>query len=153
VNGSYSPPVLSLEPGSTVKHVNWVWPGCLNSSSGEYNISIHQSFVYNSTSYYTIFNLPISITNSLDPSRNATSCDTLNNPIEDQADQSASADVLDFQPWVNGTGASVSYGNGNSSSGSGSGSGNGSTGGAARMRVDGRWMLGIVVVGSCLFFI
>ncbi|CAG8082659.1 unnamed protein product, partial [Penicillium nalgiovense] len=28
-NTSYVGPVLDLEPSSTVKHVNWIWPECL----------------------------------------------------------------------------------------------------------------------------
>ncbi|MCJ1310397.1 hypothetical protein MMC25_004061 [Agyrium rufum] len=80
---------LAQEPGSTVKHVNWVWPECFigngggqNESNtngvlgeggarGDYNISIHQTFHYNTSSsnltsfYYTIFTLPIQTTNSI----------------------------------------------------------------------------------------
>ncbi|KAK6541367.1 hypothetical protein TWF694_007180 [Orbilia ellipsospora] len=106
-NNSYVAPVLSLEPGSTVKHVNWVWPACLKKGLGEYNISIHQSFTYNSSEYYTIFDLPINLMNDLDPSRNATDCDLLNNPPISPDELQHSGDTLDFQPWVNGTGAQV----------------------------------------------
>lgn len=38
--------IFDQEPGSTVKHVNWIWPSCLvgegdsgNSSRGDYNVS------------------------------------------------------------------------------------------------------------------
>jgi hypothetical protein len=66
--------VLLQEPSSTVKHVNFEWPLCLvgpSSSSGEtargsYNISIHQNFRLNGSDFYTIFNLPIEVTNSID---------------------------------------------------------------------------------------
>jgi hypothetical protein len=56
-------PVLDLEPSSTVKHVNWIWPSCPvgngpSSSAatprGSYNISIHKSFRWNGTEYYTV---------------------------------------------------------------------------------------------------
>ncbi|KAJ5777027.1 Mannosyltransferase 1 CMT1 [Penicillium odoratum] len=41
-------PVLDLEPSSTVKHVNWIWPECLvGTNDGIYNISMHQSFRWN----------------------------------------------------------------------------------------------------------
>lgn len=37
----YSPPVLMLSgTGSTVKHLNWVWPGCLKKGMGEWNVSL-----------------------------------------------------------------------------------------------------------------
>ncbi|KAF3913671.1 hypothetical protein AA313_de0200303 [Arthrobotrys entomopaga] len=106
-NNSYVAPVLSLEPGSTVKHVNWVWPACLKKGLGEYNISIHQSFTYNTSEYYTIFDLPINLVNDLDPSRNPVDCDLLNNPLIPSDELQHSEDTLDFQPWVNGTGAEV----------------------------------------------
>jgi hypothetical protein len=54
-----------------VKHVNWVWPECFvgngdsGSDRGDYNISMHQSFRWNGTDYYTVFDLPIAITNSI----------------------------------------------------------------------------------------
>ncbi|EPS40367.1 hypothetical protein H072_5819 [Dactylellina haptotyla CBS 200.50] len=106
---SYVPPVLSLERGSTVKHVNWVWPTCMMKGMGEYNISIHQSFAYNGSDYYTIFDLPITMTNDLDPSRNATDCDLLNNPLLSPDELQRSANTLAFQPWVDGTGAQVDF--------------------------------------------
>jgi hypothetical protein len=66
-------PVLAQEPTSTVKHINWAWPDCLvgdgsddgGSARGDYNISIHQSFRMNGSDFYTIFALPISVTNEI----------------------------------------------------------------------------------------
>jgi len=94
----YVPPVLSLEPSSTVKHVNWLWPSCLvgngdgngnengdglnssdNNARGAYNISIHQSFRWNNTDYYTIFDLPISVSNSINASPRRVSCVSIEN--------------------------------------------------------------------------
>lgn len=72
-----TPPLSSIldeEPGSTVKHVNFEWPLCLvgdgknagSTARGDYNISIHQSFRLNGSDFYTIFNLPISVTNKVE---------------------------------------------------------------------------------------
>ncbi|KAJ4314716.1 hypothetical protein N0V94_006321 [Neodidymelliopsis sp. IMI 364377] len=66
--------ILTQESGSTVKHVNFEWPRCLagdgkdtkGTARGAYNISIHQSFRLNGSDFYTIFNLPIQVTNSID---------------------------------------------------------------------------------------
>lgn len=44
-------------------------------------ISIRQSFRLNGQDHYTIFDLPISVTNSIPASENRTSCDALNNPL------------------------------------------------------------------------
>ncbi|KAF3935334.1 hypothetical protein ABW19_dt0208224 [Dactylella cylindrospora] len=111
-DNSYSPPVLGMEVGSTVKHVNWIWPDCLRRGMGEYNISIHQSFTYNSSAYYTIFDLPIELINDIDPNRNATSCDLLNNQLWSPDLLRLTSDRLNFQPWVNGVGAQVEFDNG-----------------------------------------
>ena len=82
--------ILAQEPGSTVKHVNWVWPDCLvgngapggsHSDRGAYNISIRQNFRLNGTNYYTVFDLPISVTNSIPDSGNRTPCDALDNEL------------------------------------------------------------------------
>lgn len=88
-NATYGP-VMQQEAGSTVKHVKWTWPSCLagngqpttaDSARGIYNISIRQNFRMNNTSYYTIFDLPISVTNSIDNSTARPDCDALNNPL------------------------------------------------------------------------
>jgi len=92
--------IMAQEPGSTVKHVNWVWPDCLvgdgapnnnDSARGAYNISIRQNFRLNGTDSYTIFDLPIKVTNSIPEDSNRPSCDVLNNPLLDQATLNASA--------------------------------------------------------------
>lgn len=65
--------IMSQEMGSTVKHINFEWPDCLvgdgkdvqGTARGEYNITIHQSYRLNGDNRYTIFNLPISVTNSI----------------------------------------------------------------------------------------
>jgi hypothetical protein len=65
--------IMMQEMGQTVKHINFEWPECLvgdgqdaeGTARGDYNISIHQSFRLNGEDRYTIFNLPISVTNSI----------------------------------------------------------------------------------------
>ncbi|KAJ5441954.1 hypothetical protein N7445_004961 [Penicillium cf. griseofulvum] len=113
-NTSYVGPVLDLEPSSTVKHVNWIWPECLvgdgsdseDSARGAYNISMHQSFRWNGTDYYTVFDLPISVTNSI-PEGDRIDCDLLENKLLSAAEIGESSDSLPGQPWVEG-GAAVS---------------------------------------------
>ncbi|KAK6344600.1 hypothetical protein TWF718_006558 [Orbilia javanica] len=108
-NNSYVAPVLSLERGSTVKHINWIWPDCLRKGLGEYNISIHQSFTYNASDYYTIFNLPITLTNDLDQTRDAGDCGLIQNPLITEENQRLSSSTINFQPWINGIGAQVDF--------------------------------------------
>ncbi|KAF2711300.1 hypothetical protein K504DRAFT_402155 [Pleomassaria siparia CBS 279.74] len=66
--------IMNQEPGSTVKHINFEWPDCLvgdgkedigTTARGDYNISIHQNFRLDGNDFYSIFNLPISVTNSI----------------------------------------------------------------------------------------
>jgi hypothetical protein len=66
--------IMDQESGQTVKHINFEWPQCLvgngnddegTTARGDYNISIHQNFRLNGMDRYTIFNLPISVTNSI----------------------------------------------------------------------------------------
>ncbi|KAL6150818.1 hypothetical protein ACJQWK_00560 [Exserohilum turcicum] len=66
--------MLNQEAGQTVKHINFEWPQCLVGNNndddgatarGDYNISIHQNYRLNGVDHYTIFNLPISVTNSI----------------------------------------------------------------------------------------
>ncbi|KAK0657657.1 hypothetical protein B0T16DRAFT_453094 [Cercophora newfieldiana] len=80
--------IMAQEPGSTVKHVKWTWPDCLvgdgqptelNSARGIYNISIRQSFRLNSQDHYTIFDLPISVTNSISNDVLRPTCDEISN--------------------------------------------------------------------------
>ena len=65
--------IMSQEMGQTVKHINFEWPECLvgdgndaeGTARGDYNITIHQNYRLNGDDRYTIFNLPISVTNSI----------------------------------------------------------------------------------------
>ncbi|KAJ5461820.1 uncharacterized protein N7458_003372 [Penicillium daleae] len=123
-NGTgYVGPVLDLEPSSTVKHVNWVWPKCLvgdgtssdGSARGAYNISMHQSFRWNGTDYYTVFDLPISVTNSIPESSDRVDCASLENQVLSIAEVEKSSDTLPGQPWVQ-NGASTETSTGSSAS-------------------------------------
>jgi hypothetical protein len=102
--------ILAQEPGSTVKHVNWLWPDCLvgngapkngSSARGSYNvlyppfalwvgcgadvlakqISMHQFFRLNGSDYHTIFDLPIQVTNEISALRSRPTCDSLSNKL------------------------------------------------------------------------
>ncbi|KAB5536501.1 hypothetical protein GE09DRAFT_1062744 [Coniochaeta sp. 2T2.1] len=82
--------IMVSEPGSTVKHVKWMWPDCLvgdgqpttvGSARGVYNISIRQNFRLNGDDHYTIFDVPISVTNKIDFGLLRPTCDSLNNPL------------------------------------------------------------------------
>lgn len=83
-------PIMLQEPGSTVKHVNWIWPDCLvgdgqpgdaSSARGVYNISIRQNYRLNGINHYTIFDVPISVTNSIPGTVLRPTCDELNNAL------------------------------------------------------------------------
>ncbi|OKP09827.1 hypothetical protein PENSUB_4751 [Penicillium subrubescens] len=123
-NGTgYVGPVLDQEPSSTVKHVNWVWPKCLvgdgtssdGSARGAYNISMHQSFRWNGSDYYTVFDLPISVTNSISESAERVDCASLENKLLNIAEVERSSDTLPGQPWVQ-AGASTETSTGSSAS-------------------------------------
>lgn len=127
--------IMEQEPGSTVKHVNWVWPDCLvgdgspsgNSSRGLYNISIRQNFRLNGTDEYTIFDLPIQVTNSIPAESNRPSCDALNNPLLSEEALNASANAFTRIPGTgietdgNGTGLGGAKPNASPSNGLGAG--------------------------------
>lgn len=60
----------------------------------EKQISIHQNFRLNGTDAYTIFDLPISVTNKIDAGTNRPACGILNNPMMSPAALNASADTF-----------------------------------------------------------
>lgn len=107
---AYVGPVLDLEPSSTVKHVDWIWPDCLvgegkggsGSARGDYNISMHQSFRWNGTDYYTVFDLPIAVTNSIAESDDRVDCKLVGNELLSPAVVAASNDSLPAHPWLPG---------------------------------------------------
>ncbi|GAD92046.1 conserved hypothetical protein [Paecilomyces variotii No. 5] len=142
-------PVLSLEPGSTVKHVTWIWPACLigngdpssrsdddnagigtgrGSARGEYNVSIHQSFRLNGTEFYTVFDLPISVTNEIPEKSNGggerVECPFLENVLLPPEEIERGTDALPAQPFLGG-GVSISGTGTGPSSGESDGEGEG----------------------------
>ncbi|KFZ24365.1 hypothetical protein V502_01159 [Pseudogymnoascus sp. VKM F-4520 (FW-2644)] len=166
--------VMTQEPGSTVKHVNWLWPACLvgdgqhktsglvsdgGSARGAYNVSIHQSFRLNDTEYYTVFNLPIAVTNRISESANQSSCESLANPLVGWEKVVDSTVVLtpNQYPWTDGSGVQVSVpgsdgDGGESDGGDGIGgtkpdadAGDGLGGGAGMVSIDGR-LTGLAVI-------
>ncbi|KAJ6107301.1 hypothetical protein N7523_008624 [Penicillium sp. IBT 18751x] len=146
INNTYLGPVLDLEPSSTVKHVNWVWPECLvgngdsGSDRGDYNISMHQSFRWNGTDYYTVFDLPIAVTNSIPKSSERVNCALLENKLLSESAIDESSDTLPGQPWVD-SGASTSGDSNSSSDGSSSSTSQGT-------RLSLQKMLVLVAVGT-----
>ncbi|KAL4937322.1 hypothetical protein BDV06DRAFT_215964 [Aspergillus oleicola] len=106
-NTGYIGSVLDLEPASTVKHVNWVWPGCFvgegagggDSARGSYNISMHQAFRLNGTEYYTVFDLPIEVVNRIEEDEARVDCRLLENAFEPDVEM-ASNGSLPVQPWI-----------------------------------------------------
>lgn len=121
LTNAYVGPIFDLEPSSTVKHVNWHWPACFvgqgssesNSARGDYNISIHQAFRWNETEYYTVFDLPISVSNGIDNSAGRVDCSVLENMMLSPETVAKSSDSLPGQPWIgNGTSTEVKTGSG-----------------------------------------
>jgi hypothetical protein len=128
--------ILTQEPGSTVKHVNFEWPDCLvgdgrntkGTARGTYNISIHQSFRLNGSEYYTVMNLPISVTNKIEQFPGATQlqtnprpgplsanggrmqCGALENKLLNLAELEASVNNPGKRPLTDGMGVGVSSG-------------------------------------------
>ncbi|KAI0699724.1 hypothetical protein BC835DRAFT_1267453 [Cytidiella melzeri] len=73
---SAGPGLLTQEPGSTVKHINWVIDHCIQ--NGNYNLTFYEGSHINGTAYYTITPLPIEIQNT-DVS---STCVNATNPIQ-----------------------------------------------------------------------
>ncbi|OJJ48231.1 hypothetical protein ASPZODRAFT_62128 [Penicilliopsis zonata CBS 506.65] len=156
---AYVGPVLTLEPSSTVKHVNWIWPACLvgngdssssSSDRGTYNITMHQSFRWNGTDYYTVFDWPIEVTNSISASADRVDCALLENKVLSAETEADSPDTLPAQPWVQAgvsSSASTSTATGSSATAS-------TSIGSRRFRVS--WRMVLVAVGvmnylSCVY--
>lgn len=151
--------IMNQESGQTVKHINFEWPDCLvgdgndefnTTARGDYNISIHQNFRLNGSNHYSIFNLPISVTNSisqfpgasqlltkpppgpLSPTGGRISCDMINNPMMDFAALVRSVNNPPGQPYQDiaietsqRTNGGQVGGPGSSNGGGGGGDGNG----------------------------
>jgi hypothetical protein len=119
--------IMNQEPGQTVKHINFEWPDCLvgdgkedigTTARGDYNISIHQNFRLDGSDFYSIFNLPISVTNGIKQFPGASqlltkpppgplnganggrmNCDSISNPLMDISQLVASVNNPPGQPF------------------------------------------------------
>lgn len=98
-----------------------MWPACFvgegggseDSARGDYNISMHQSFRWNETEYYTVFDLPISVSNGIEETGDRVDCALLENEMLSRDVVAESSDTLPGQPWVgNGTSGNVGTGSG-----------------------------------------
>ncbi|KAF2495099.1 hypothetical protein BU16DRAFT_617967 [Lophium mytilinum] len=177
-NGTGSLPpfadIMAQEPGSTVKHVNYEWPDCLTgdgkdttgTARGNYNISIHQNYRLNGSNFYTIFNLPIMVTNGIVPFPPATqilvkpipgpvnanggrvACALLENRLLSDTEQLDSINNPPFQPHIGGE-VSISGTNNNGGGGNGGGGtvgnpGQNNNGGKSNGNGDGQGVIGNV---------
>jgi hypothetical protein len=146
--------ILQQELGQTVKHINFEWPECLvgdgqdtqGTQRGEYNISIHQNFRLNGADRYSIFNLPISVTNSisrfpgagqlstkpipgpLSANGGRMNCDAINNPMMDFATLVGSVNNPPGQPFQDIQIQTSARSDGGQVGGPGQGGGNGNGG-------------------------
>ncbi|KAL4863253.1 hypothetical protein BDV12DRAFT_206681 [Aspergillus spectabilis] len=118
----YIGPILTLEPSSTVKHVNWIWPDCFvgegdgnesnndrDSGGGDWNISFHQAFRWEGEEYYTVFSLPISVSNGVEEGEGRVDCGVLENEFGVAAVQRSNASLAE-SPWVGEGEGDDSYG-------------------------------------------
>ncbi|KAI0662691.1 hypothetical protein C8Q70DRAFT_576434 [Cubamyces menziesii] len=76
---SSGPQALTQEPGSTVKHIHWNVPTCLQ--SGSYNLTLYEASHFNDASFFAITPIPMQVQNNGDVS---SSCDVPVNPLQSQ---------------------------------------------------------------------
>jgi len=62
VTVSNTPSLLTQEPGSTVKHLNWPIPQCL--PAGQYNLTIYECSLVDGVSHFSITPIPVQIDNT-----------------------------------------------------------------------------------------
>lgn len=122
-----------------MKHVHWIWPECFvgdgeDTARGDYNISMHQTFRWNETEYYTVFDLPVSVTNGIEESSERDPCGTLENEVLGYDVVAKSSDELPGQPWVNATGVETGGGH--------------ATGSASRLRAGTRKLMTFALVNA-----
>ncbi|KAI0793392.1 hypothetical protein C8Q75DRAFT_750040 [Abortiporus biennis] len=125
---SSGPGLLTQEPGSTVKHINWQIPDCVQTSS--YNITIYETSLIQGVEYFSITPIPIQIQNA---AGSTGACTTGVNPSQPlpQPDNHPSVNPLTIlqagqtRTAVAGQSAATAFPAGVSSGASGSGSGDG----------------------------
>ncbi|KAI0825197.1 hypothetical protein BC628DRAFT_1419553 [Trametes gibbosa] len=76
--------LLSQEPGSTVKHIHWNIPTCLQ--TGAYNLTLYETSHVNGSSFFAITPIPVQVRNSGDVSE---SCDVSQNTLQVQPQSSS----------------------------------------------------------------
>ncbi|KAJ4303365.1 hypothetical protein N0V90_002258 [Kalmusia sp. IMI 367209] len=182
--------IMNQESGQTVKHINFEWPDCLvgdgqeeigTTARGEYNISIHQNFRLNGGDHYSIFNLPISVTNSISQFPGAKqlltkpapgplsatggrmSCDMISNPLMNFTALVNSVNNPPGQPFQDIAIETTARNDGGQVGGPGNANGNGNTpaGGTAQGQVGNEarafgiryWELLLVVAGTTISMI
>lgn len=157
--------------------MNWLWPACLvgdgapttaglvsegGSARGAYNVSIHQRFRLNGTELYSVFNLPIAVTNSISESENRSSCESLTNKLLEWEEVVDATVVLapNEYPWTDGSGVQTSVPGGDDGSDEGDGiggtkpdadAGDGLGDGAGMVNVE--WRLTVLAVIVALGFV
>lgn len=83
---------LTQEPGSTVKHLTYVISPCV--SAGPYNLTVYEMARINSTEYYSITPVPITIISNSPKS----SCNSsISNPLQPQPQKFSPPPT---QPWL-----------------------------------------------------
>jgi len=73
--------LLSQEPGSTVKHLNWPIPNCV--PSGSYNLTFYETSLINNKGFFSITPLPITMQNA-NPSSDTSQCAAVSNAVQPQ---------------------------------------------------------------------
>jgi len=79
-NGTDAGNMLAQEPGSTVKHLNFLIPTCL--AAGPYNITYYELSRINNSEYYTITPLALQISNPHQNTSNTGNCTALAPPAQ-----------------------------------------------------------------------
>ncbi|KAI0361761.1 hypothetical protein OH77DRAFT_1469745 [Trametes cingulata] len=77
---SSGPQLLAQEPGSTVKHIHWSVPTCLQ--TGGYNLTVYESSHLNDATFFAITPVPVQVQNNGDVSPD--SCSGLLNTVQEQ---------------------------------------------------------------------
>ncbi|KAH9857897.1 hypothetical protein C2E23DRAFT_152952 [Lenzites betulinus] len=76
---SSGPQLLSQEPGSTVKHIHWTVPTCLQ--TGAFNLTLYETSHINGSSFFAITPIPVQVRNTGNVSE---SCDVSENTLQSQ---------------------------------------------------------------------
>jgi len=88
--------LLTGEPGSTVKHLNYLVPDCV--PSGNYNLTFYEIATFQSKAYFTITPVFIPIQNAIQANADPTSCGLPTNALQTQPQPDAAIGVSPFLP-------------------------------------------------------